>query len=196
MVSKGREKEKRRDSVSVLSEYRLSPKVRDCLALERREDPITAYWQRNGKVKITAKTRKKPVYQRFYDERVEQAVIAIWDFFRRACGKRLVPMIRSTLPALAGKFGIPPEVQAKLAATVSRSTVELMLRPERKRRKAKGTCATKPGTLLKQQIPVRIFWHWNDKKPGFTEIGTISNDSGGYTAREYAYTLTVTDVCL
>lgn len=65
------------------------------------------------KVKITAKTRKKRVYKRFYDETVAQAVIAIWDFFRCVCGKRLVPMIRSNLPALAGKFGIPLEVQAK-----------------------------------------------------------------------------------
>jgi hypothetical protein len=41
------------------------------------------------KVNITAKTRKKRVYPRFHDETGEQAVIAIWDFFRRVCGKRL-----------------------------------------------------------------------------------------------------------
>lgn len=125
------------------------------------------------KVKITAKTRKKRAYQRFYDETVEQALIAIWDFFRNVCGKRLVPMIRLNLPALAGKFGIPPDIQAKLA-TVSRSTVERLLRRERKAHKPKGTCSTKPGTLLKQQIPVRTFWRWDDKQPGFCEIDTVS----------------------
>jgi hypothetical protein len=145
-------------------------------------------------VKITAKTRRKRVYKRFYDEKVEQAVIAVWDFFRRVCGKRLVPMIRANLPALTGKFRIPPDILAKLA-TVSRSTVERMLRRERKAHKPKGTCSTKPGTLLKQQIPVRTFWRWDDKQPGFCEIDTVSHD-GGYAAGEYAFTLSVTDVAL
>jgi hypothetical protein len=147
-----------------------------------------------AKVKITARTRRKRVYRRFYDEPVRQAVTAIWEFFLRVCGKRLVPMIRENLPALAGRFGIPQDVQAKLAA-VSRATVERMLRRERKAYKPKGTCSTKPGTLLKQQIPVRAFWRWDDKQPGFCEIDTVSHD-GGYAAGEYAFTLSLTDVAL
>jgi hypothetical protein len=146
------------------------------------------------RVKITATTHRKRVYQRFYDEKVEQAVIAIWDFFRRICGKRLVPMIRANLSALTGTFRIPQDVRAKLAA-VSRSTVERMLRRERKARKPKGTCSTKPGTLLKQQIPVRTFWRWDDKQPGFCEIDTVFHN-GGYTAGEYAFTLSLTDMAL
>jgi hypothetical protein len=145
-------------------------------------------------VKITATTRRKRVYTRFYDDYVEQAVIAIWDFFRRVCGKRLVPMIRANLPALAGKFSIPQDILAKLA-TVSRSTVERMLRRERKAHKPKGSCSTKPGTLLKHQIPVRTFWRWDDKQPGFCETDTVSHD-GGYAAGEYAFTLSLADVAL
>jgi hypothetical protein len=145
-------------------------------------------------VKITATTHRKRVYTRFYDECVEQAVIAIRDFFRRVCGKRLVPMIRANLPALAGKFSIPQDILAKLA-TVSRSTVERMLRRERKAHKPKGSCSTKPGTLLKHQIPVRTFWRRDDKQPGFCETDPVSHD-GGYAAGEYAFTLSVTDVAL
>ncbi|MDR1900203.1 MAG: transposase [Treponema sp.] len=146
------------------------------------------------RVNITATTHRKRVYTRFYDDKVEQAVISIWDFFRRVCGTRLVPMIRANLPALADKFSIPQDVQAKLA-TVSRSTVERMLRRERKAHTPKGTCSTKPGTLLKHQIPVRTFWRWDDKQPGFCEIDTVSHD-GGYAAGEYAFTLSLTDVAL
>jgi hypothetical protein len=144
------------------------------------------------KVKITAQGRRKRVCPRFYDEAVERAVLAIWRFFHRVCGTRLVPMIRANLKALAAKFTMSAETQAKLAM-ISRSTVERMLRRERKRRKAKGRGATKPGTLFKQQIPVRIFWHWDDKKPGFCEIDTISHD-GGFVADEYAFALSLTDV--
>ncbi|GHU52471.1 integrase [Bacilli bacterium] len=155
--------------------------------------------QINGKtvkVKITARTRRKRVYQRYYGKDVETAVLAIWRFFQGICGKRLVPMIRENLEALFTDkvLKLPPEAKAK-TAEISRSTVELMLRGERIRHKAPGTCATKPGTLLKQQIPVRTFWHWDDKKPGFTEVDTVSHD-GGYAEGEYAYTLSLTDVAL
>ena len=150
------------------------------------------------KVKITSKTRKKRVYKRFYDEPVENAILAIWAFFRYICGKRLVPMVRDNLDVLAKhrrfRSIITAEVKAKLAL-VSRSTVERMLGRERKRTKTKGTRATKPGTLLKHQIPVRTFWRWDDKKPGFCETDTVSHD-GGYAAGEYLYTLSATDVCL
>jgi hypothetical protein len=149
-------------------------------------------------LKITAVKRKKRVYKRYYDEAVEKAVLAVWSFFRYVCGKRLVPMIRDNLQALAEhrrfQHYITAEVKPKLAK-VSRSTVERMLGRERKSRKSKGTSATKPGTLLKQQIAVRTFWRWDDKQPGFCEIDTVSHD-GGYAKGEYLYTLSATDVCL
>jgi transposase InsO family protein len=149
-------------------------------------------------VKITARTRKKRVYLRYYDENVEKAVLAIWSFFRFLCAKRLLPMIQDNLDALSKhrifRRLISSEVKHKLAK-ISRSTVERMLKRERKHNKTKGTCATKPGTLLKQQIVVRTFWRWNDKKPGFCEIDTVSHD-GGYAKGEYLFTLSATDVCL
>jgi hypothetical protein len=101
-------------------------------------------------------------------------------------------MIRKNLTALAAEFNIQAETRAKLAR-VSRSTVERMLGRERKRRKAAAKGATKPGTLLKRQIPVRIFWRWDDKKPGFCEIDTVSHD-GGFAQSDYAFTLSLTDV--
>jgi hypothetical protein len=63
----------------------------------------------------------------------------------------------------------------------------------RERHKTKGTCATKPGTLLKQQILVRTFWCRDDRQPGFCEIDTVSRD-GGFAQGEYAFTLSITDV--
>jgi hypothetical protein len=153
---------------------------------------------RTVNVIITAKAHRKRIYKRLYDEPVEQAILALWAFFHFICGKRLVPMIRDNLDALAGskrfRCVITTEVKTKLMK-ISRSTVERILARERKCQKVKGTCATKRGSLLKQQIPVRTFWRWNDKQPGFCEVDTVSHD-GGYAAGEYAYTLSLTDVCL
>ena len=151
---------------------------------------------KTAKVNITATTRRKRRYTPYYGEDVERAVLAIWNFFRRVCGARLVPMIRENLDALFADKQLNLPLQAKVkTAQASRSTVERMLKKERARHTAKGTCGTKPGALLKQQIPVRTFWHWDDKKPGFAEVDTVSHD-GGYAQGEYAFTMSLTDVAL
>ncbi|MDR0707700.1 MAG: hypothetical protein LBF60_07485 [Treponema sp.] len=68
------------------------------------------------------------------------------------------------------------------------SPVERM--PGRKRHKTRGASPAKPGALLKQQIPVRTFWHWEDKKPGFREIGALSRD-GGFAQGGCAFALSL-----
>jgi len=58
----------------------------------------------------------------------------------------------------------------------------------------KGRSHTKPGTLLKHQIPIRTFSEWNEQRPGFVEIDLVGHD-GGNGSGEFSQTLTVTDVC-
>ena len=53
--------------------------------------------------------------------------------------------------------------------------------------------STKPGSLLKSQIPVRTWADWDDARPGFVEIDLVSHD-GGNAAGQFAFTLTVTDI--
>jgi hypothetical protein len=67
----------------------------------------------------------------------------------------------------------------KKLATISRAAVERLLNEERKEHKLKGKSAAKKGALLMNQIPVRIFWAWDEKQPGFCEIDTVLHDGGG-----------------
>lgn len=57
----------------------------------------------------------------------------------------------------------------------------------------RGRSHTKPGSLLKSQIPVRTWADWNDAVPGFVEIDLVG-DEGGVASGEFCYTLTVTDI--
>ena len=148
-------------------------------------------------VKITSNQRKKRVYQKYYDDEVAEVLIRLWKFFRYICGERLVPLLRANLDVISRKrrFGINAGVKKKLA-TISRATVERLLTEERKKHKLKGRSTTKKGSLLKNQIPVRVFWRWDEKQPGFCEIDTVSHDGGGEINSHYAWTLTATDVAL
>jgi hypothetical protein len=85
------------------------------------------------------------------------------------------------------------EGTAKLLAGMSAATIDRRLAPERKKYLARGRSRTKPGTLLKSQIPVRTWADWDDAVPGFVEIDLVSHD-GGHAVGEHVWTLTVTDV--
>ena len=76
---------------------------------------------------------------------------------------------------------------------VSAATVDRLLRAERKKYELKSRARTKPGTLLKHQLPRRTFSEWNEGKPGFLEIDLVGHD-GGNSSGEYLYSLNATDV--
>jgi hypothetical protein len=141
--------------------------------------------------------RKRAKRKKYYDEPVAKALVKLWAYFLFICAERLVVMLRDNLdsPGLLGKFPMSVEVARKLKK-ISVSTVKRLLKKENDKGKGKGKSTTKRGELLKNQIPVRVFWAWDDKKPGFCEIDTVSHDGGGEINSDYAWTLTVTDVCL
>jgi hypothetical protein len=57
----------------------------------------------------------------------------------------------------------------------------------------KSRSRTKPGTLLKDQIPIRTWAEWNEDRPGFTEMDLVAHD-GGNPRGEHAWTLNFTDI--
>lgn len=57
----------------------------------------------------------------------------------------------------------------------------------------RGRSHTKPGSLLKSQIPIRTWAEWDDAVPGFVEIDLVGHE-GGNSSGEFCFTLTVTDI--
>jgi hypothetical protein len=51
----------------------------------------------------------------------------------------------------------------------------------------------RPGTLLKQQVPIRPSQHWNGTQPGFLEADLVAH-AGPSEEGIYLFTLTLTDV--
>lgn len=118
----------------------------------------------------------------------------LWAVGNYACGTRLAPIIPVYIAALKRheKWSITKKEERLLCQT-SPSTIDRMLRRERRRLGGKSRTKTKPGSLLKNQIPIRTFADWTEKKPGFLEIDTVhhcdENNKG-----DYLYTLDTSDV--
>lgn len=93
--------------------------------------------------------------------------------------KRVRPQIGVAIESLvkAGELVIAPHQKKKLKK-ISPATIDRLLKQYKKRPVGKGRSYTKPGTLLKTQIPIRTFADWNENKVGFCEIDLCGHDGG------------------
>jgi hypothetical protein len=110
------------------------------------------------------------------------------------CGKRLAPFLGELVPALEaeGLLRMTAPERALLVG-MSAATVDRRLAPFRLQVRPHGLSTTKPGSLLKQAVPIRTWTPWDEQRPGFVEIDLVAH-CGASTAGHYLNTLTVTDV--
>jgi hypothetical protein len=150
---------------------------------------------RKRKEKAQNQSADKKRVTPYYDGKVKQALVIIWMIMDCICGKRLQPFLSEIIPILEKhrEIKLAREVREKLLK-VSSATIDRLLAEEKKKLAAGSRSHTKPGTLLKSQIPIRTFSEWDDARPGFVEIDLVAHD-GGDAQGEYLYTLDVTDVC-
>ena len=118
----------------------------------------------------------------------------LWGISNFASGKRLVEMIPSYVETLTrdGELFITDK-QKELLYAISAATIERVIKPERRKVFGKGKTTTKPGTLLKHQIPIHVFTRWDDRKPGFGEIDLVAH-CGVTVKGHFAYTLNFIDL--
>jgi hypothetical protein len=153
------------------------------------------YIDRNTVIVADVQKKRAKVRSRIYNEVVITVLIKIWSIMDYLCGKRLAPILPEVVPLLKKhkEIRIDKATEKKLL-TISAATIDRLLKAEKKKFQVKGRSHTKPGTLLKHQIPIRTFSEWNEQRPGFVEIDLVGHD-GGNGAGEFSQTLTVTDVC-
>lgn len=119
-----------------------------------------------------------------------------WAVADGICGKRLAPFLDELLAKLAVAGELPPAASDEVVAPVrgmSAATIDRLLAPDRHELIGRGRALTKPGTLLKRQIPVKTFADWDDAQPGFLEMDLVAH-CGSSGAGEFLFTLAAVDV--
>jgi len=129
-----------------------------------------------------------------YPAHLTVALAFVWSLSRYPAGKRLAPMLDSLVVMLRrdGDLVLSDDDAALLGA-MSAATIDRHLKSERVRLGLKGRSHTKPGTLLKSQIPIRTWAEWSEDQPGFVEIDLVGHE-GGNSSGEFCFTLTMTDI--
>jgi hypothetical protein len=151
-----------------------------------------AIWLLNHPPK--GRPRKHRESQSKYTGAVRAALEKVWRAANCICSKRLVPVLRQYVEALErhGELTLDDETRVILLS-ISAATADRLLARIRQGNRPHGLSTTKPGTLLKQSIPVRTFSQWDDAKPGFVEVDLVAH-CGETTAGEYLNSLDMVDV--
>jgi len=134
---------------------------------------------------VTHKRRKH------YGLRLLRIIESVWETAHWPWSVRLKVVLVLWLPWIRQRFQIS-SVEEKQLRAISASTLDRALSRKRSTLKHRIYGRTKPGTLLKHQIPIKTE-HWDVTRPGFVEVDTVSH-SGSCAEGDFLYSVNMTDI--
>lgn len=129
--------------------------------------------------------------RRRYTAPVRAILVVIWETMGRPWSVRLKAALPLWLRAVRRRQAISKSVE-ELLGTISPRTIDRLLSSQRRRASRRLFGRTKPGTLLRREIPIQTA-AWSHGIPGFTEIDLVSH-SGADASGEFLHTLNLTDL--
>lgn len=127
--------------------------------------------------------------KKYSDTTLIEFIISLWKVTQNICSRRLKEAIRIWLPYYDKELS---EEVKELLKTISSSTIDRIIREQRNKYNKKWKCTTKPGSLLKKEIPIHTN-KWDTTKPGYLEADTVSH-GGNSCSGSYAYSVVTTDI--
>lgn len=136
----------------------------------------------------TQKVGRKPKYD---SPELLNALKNIWLATDQMCGKRLKVALDIWLPHYKNHYETLSDNCYQNLLNISSATIDRLLSPYRAQH-LKGRSGTKPGGILKTQIPI-LTEQWDEKRPGFVEADTVAH-CGTSLSGDFIWSLTLTDI--
>jgi len=142
--------------------------------------------QRRTKAKPQETRGRQPRYEH---EKILPILKTVWKCADFMCSKRLKAALPEWLPHYPKTLDTAIEQQL---LSISAASIDRLLKPFRAQNIRKGLSGTRPGSLLKNQIPIKTH-HWDVSEPGFLEADTVAH-CGNSLAGDFVWSLTMTDI--
>jgi len=144
-----------------------------------------------ARVSLKPKQRKKRKWT--YDGWVIAALVRVWEIMDYPCGQRLEPRLPELVDILRvhKELNISDELASKLKQ-ISARTIDRRLDHQKKVLHRKHFSTTRPGTSLKNRIPIRLN-DWDTSEVGNIALDLVAH-CGGSVAGDYANTISATDI--
>ena len=141
---------------------------------------------------VKPKAKKRGRTSVYNKEPILKPLRLIWKASNLPCSKRLKAILPLWLPGYIKSFGPLPDDIEKALLTISPATIDRLLKPVKAKYKLHGRATTKPGTLLRKQILVKLN-QWDESRPGFLEADTVAH-CGESMAGIFAFTVDGVDI--
>lgn len=131
---------------------------------------------------------------RLYGTQEKKLLRKIWIVSDYLCGKRLAPVLEEYIRKAIefDEIDADESVVQKVCA-MSPATIDRLLADDRARMVCKRRSRTKPGTLLREHVPIRTHAQWKNVSVGTVAIDCVGHD-GGDASGDFCHTLNMTDV--
>ena len=161
---------------------------------------ITCNWHRkhamralrNVKRCTKPKPKKRGRPSKYDKPEIIEILKRIWLAAYMPCSKNFKALIPLWMPSYQLEYKAIPNATIKLLHEISPASIDRILKPVRITYVGKGRSTTKPGTLIRNQIPIKTN-QWDESKPGFIEADTVAH-CWDTTEGLYANTVDTVDI--
>ncbi|HEV2387187.1 MAG TPA: hypothetical protein VGS20_08015 [Candidatus Acidoferrales bacterium] len=129
--------------------------------------------------------------ERRYGQQTVSILAAVWEAAGYPWSARLRALSPLWMPWIRRRFR-PSRATERQLLSISPCQMDRRLRDRKSHLRRRIYGRTKPGTLLKRQVPIKTD-SWDVKTPGFAEIDLVSH-SGNPADREFAHSVDLTDI--
>lgn len=136
------------------------------------------------------KKRGKP--SKYNKPEIIKILKRIWLAAYMPCSKNFKALIPLWIPSYQLEYEAIPNETIKLLYEISPASIDRILKPVRVKYTGKGKSTTKPGTLIRNQIPIKTN-QWDESRPGFIEADTVAH-CGDKIEGMYAFTVDTVDI--
>lgn len=127
-----------------------------------------------------------------YGEEVLEVLWRVWKAAEQPCGKRMKALLPTWLPHYEAGYGRLDKPLRQKVLAISAAQIDRLLAARKVRVGHRGRCGTKPGGILKTQIPIRTD-NWDITRPGFLEADTVAH-CGGSLEGNFIWSVTYCDI--
>jgi hypothetical protein len=143
---------------------------------------------------VAAGPRRQGKRRAEYGAAVVTALIVMWDIFEQPCGQRMVAVLRTQVDRLR-KLGELrcSEAVAEQLKSVSASTIDRLLRREKRVRQLRRNRNPNVQRLIYQKVPVKVAADWDTSEIGNMQVDFVAH-CGRSTGGNYIHTISAVDI--
>lgn len=146
------------------------------------------------KKKETTTNPRNGRHKKYYSAFLLDFLKYLWVGTNLACSKRLKAAIPLWLPYYhTDNRSILSDENRKLLLEIPPRTIDRLLHRLKSKYKKLGLSTTKPDSLLKKQVPIKLN-QWDESRPGFIEADTVAHCGSSLSVGQFVYTLNIVDI--